>query len=189
MSPTPRRSRLKVQTMAKYLASLLFLIMACSAGMVNAATQEERFLTSIAGQWSGPGEVVAGKYKGTKFTCTFAGISAITEVGMTLDGTCRIGFFSQSIKAKFARGAAGYSGTFNEGAQAQGLDITSGRIKKNHMVFNLNRQRFNGSMTAHLADSNSMKITLAVKIESAVIPVIDMTLTRTGGAIGTLAKN
>ena len=28
---------------------------------------------SVEGEWAGPGEIVAGKYKGTKFTCNFTG--------------------------------------------------------------------------------------------------------------------
>lgn len=177
--------------MQKHVASLLMIIMfICTASVAHATSQEELFLRSVEGQWRGPGEIIAGKYKGTKFTCTFAGISEIAEMGMTLDGTCRMGIFSQPIKAKFTRNADGYHGTFNNGSPAQGLDITSGRINRDHMVFNLNRKQLNGSMLAHLADSNSMNITLSIRIEEAVIPVVDMKLTRTGPVpIRNLARN
>jgi len=176
--------------MQKYVVFLLATILIGSIGSANAANQEKQFLQSIAGQWSGPGEIVAGKYKGTKFTCTLSGTSETAEIGMTLDGVCRLGIFSQPIRAKFARSANGYHGTFNNGSQAQGLDITSGQIRKDHMIFDLNRQQFNGNMTARLADRNLMNITLAIRIEKAVIPIIDMKLTRTGPPpISNLAKN
>ncbi len=47
----------------------------------------------------GPGEIVAGKYKGTKFTCTLDGTTPAEKAGMTLDGSCRVGIFNQPMKA------------------------------------------------------------------------------------------
>ena len=40
---------------------------------VQAASRDDQFFGSVAGVWSGPGEIVAGKYKGTKFTCDLTG--------------------------------------------------------------------------------------------------------------------
>jgi len=48
-------------------------------------------------------------------------------------------------------------------AQAQDLDMTSGEIKKDHMIFNLSRKKFNGTMKAHLTGRDMMDITLAVR--------------------------
>ena len=39
----------------------------------DAAPRDKAFFQSISGTWSGPGEIVAGKYKGTKFTCNLTG--------------------------------------------------------------------------------------------------------------------
>lgn len=176
--------------MQKLIASFLIIIAACTANAAGAASQDKQFLQSIAGQWNGSGEVVAGKYKGAKFNCAFSSISEIAGTGMTLDGNCRLGMFSQPIKARFIRNATGYHGTFNNGSRAQGLDIVSGKIKKNYMIFELNREQFNGSMQARLADSNSMNIILAIKAEEIIIPVIGLKLVRASSApVSNLAKN
>lgn len=177
--------------MKNKLASLLVSAALLSSTPAFAASQEEAFFQLIEGQWSGPGEVVAGKYKGTRFNCTFSGISEVSQVGMTLDGNCRVGVFSQAMKAKVLRGSGGgYYGTFNEGAKAQGMDITSGRIGTDNMVFGLNRKQLNGLMAARLSGENSMNITLSVKIYDELIPVVGVQLKRTGAApIRDLAKN
>ena len=47
------------------------------------------FFEKVEGQWNGPGEIVAGKYKGTKFNCTFTGSTPSGHVGMSLNGSCR----------------------------------------------------------------------------------------------------
>ncbi len=51
---------------------------------------------------------------------------------MTLDGTCRVGVFSQPMKATVAaRRGDGYAGKFNDGANGKGLDVTSGSVNGN----------------------------------------------------------
>ncbi len=44
----------------------------------TAATRDKAFFESVAGTWKGPGEIVAGKYKGTKFTCNLIGQPSTT---------------------------------------------------------------------------------------------------------------
>src|SRR5690349_8113640 len=64
------------------------------AGVATPAAAGERdrqFFRSIEGSWAGAGEIVAGKYKGTKFNCTFAGSTPAKKLGMSLDGGCRVG--------------------------------------------------------------------------------------------------
>ncbi|UXM94004.1 hypothetical protein N5853_07685 [Bartonella sp. HY329] len=159
----------------------LFAAFICSSSAHGAAHDaEEVFFQKIEGQWAGAGEVVAGKYKGTKFTCVFSGAQEQTKVGMALDGSCRVGIFSQAVKARVVRIEKGYQGTFNNGAKADGMDITSGRIGKKHMVFGLVRENINGTMTAHLADNDTMNITLSVKVSEDMVPVVGVKLKRNG---------
>ncbi|RUU83974.1 hypothetical protein EOB59_34885, partial [Mesorhizobium sp. M7A.F.Ca.MR.176.00.0.0] len=43
------------------------------AGVASAAEPDKQFFQAAEGKWIGPGEIVAGKYKGTKFNCSFTG--------------------------------------------------------------------------------------------------------------------
>src|SRR5262245_49160640 len=82
--------------MRTVLSAILSLAAAAIVpGTLSAAERDELFFHSVAGQWTGPGEVVAGKYKGTKFVCNFTGTTSAGEAGMTLDGGCRVGVFTQ----------------------------------------------------------------------------------------------
>ncbi|RUU06755.1 hypothetical protein EOD08_39300, partial [Mesorhizobium sp. M6A.T.Ca.TU.002.02.2.1] len=54
----------------------LAVVVSTTAGLVEkafAAEPDKQFFQSVEGKWVGPGEIVAGKYKGTKFTCSFTG--------------------------------------------------------------------------------------------------------------------
>ncbi len=62
--------------------------LAATCGAARAAEPEARFFSAVAGEWTGPGEIIAGKYKGTKFICNFTGSSGEKKPGMTLDGAC-----------------------------------------------------------------------------------------------------
>lgn len=176
--------------MKKIFSAFVGLTLATSAMTATslASDGDVDFFRSIEGSWAGPGEVVAGKYKGTKFTCTFAGTSEVSQVGMTLDGTCRVGVFSQPMKATVLRGPSGFSGEFNDGAKGDGLDVTSGKVGKDRMVFGLNRKQLNGAMMARLEDKNSMNITVSVKIQDDLIPVVGVKLKRTGDVPRNFAK-
>ena len=176
--------------MKKLFSAFVGLTLASSAMFhaSYAADTDVDFFRSIEGSWSGPGEVIAGKYKGTKFTCTFAGSSEISQVGMTLDGNCRVGVFSQPMKATVLRGPTGFSGEFNDGSKGDGLDVISGKVGNDHMVFGLNRKQLNGAMMARLEDKDSMNITVSVKIQEDLIPVVGMKLKRTGDVPRNFAK-
>lgn len=159
------------------------------AGLV-AAERDAVFFQSVQGQWTGPGEVVAGKYKGTKFVCNFTGTAAEGAAGMTLDGGCRVGVFMQKMTAIIKKNGGGYSGTFNDGAAGKGLDVISGNVVSSRkVVFGLNRKALKGSMQAHLPDDNSMVVTVSVRVEDRMIPVIGMNLKRLDAtAVGTVAQ-
>ncbi len=168
------------------LAFLSFAAIAPAA----AAETDATFFRSVEGQWTGPGEVVAGKYKGTKFVCNFTGFAASGTPGMTLDGGCRVGLFMQSMKATITKSGSGYSGKFNDGAQGKGLDVVSGNvISSRKVVFGLHRKQLKGSMQARLPDHNSMVITVSVRVDEEMVPVIGMNLKRVdGAAVGSIAQ-
>lgn len=171
-------------------ACLFLLVPAASNAPALASDKDEVFFRSVEGQWSGPGEVVAGKYKGTKFICTLTGSTPDDTVGVTLDGTCRVGVFSQPMKATVVRTGKNYSGTFNDGAEGTGLNVTSGSVSGNRVVFALNRKQLNGAMLARVTDNNTMNVTVSVKLEDTMIPVVGMSLKRVdGGAVSSIARN
>lgn len=168
-----------------------FVLLVCSALPAYAlgprAVDRAAFLQSVRGVWSGKGQVVAGRYKGTKFSCNFTAPSSAALTDMQLNGACRTGIFSQPIKASISGKGDTFQGSFNEGAQANGLDIVAGRVEKNRLTLELNREKLKGHMTARLVNDNSLNIVLAVKIDDEIIPVIDMNLTRAEPAAVTVA--
>jgi hypothetical protein len=175
------------------LSALLPLSAAVAAsvpGDLAAAERDMTFFKSVEGQWSGPGEVVAGKYKGTKFVCNFTGTTPVGSVGMKLDGGCRVGVFMQKMSATIEKSGRGYSGTFLDGSAGKGLDIVSGNVVNDRkVVFGLNRKALKGAMQARLPDDNSMVVTVSVRVETEMVPVIGVSLKRIdGGAVGTVAQ-
>jgi len=162
--------------MFRFIAFILFFI-AVTVSHSHAAGAED-MLRPFEGDWSGTGKVIAGKYKGAKFNCALSGAAEDTIIGMTLEGRCRSGIFSQAMKARIVRGTQGYYGTFNDGARRNGLDITAGKVSKNHMILSLYHEKLNGVMTAHLKNTASLDITLAVQVQNALVPLIDMKLKR-----------
>jgi hypothetical protein len=160
----------------------LIAILGIAAVMPQPAFAAERdvaFFKSVAGEWTGPGEVVAGKYKGTKFVCNFKGIPAESPAGMVLDGGCRVGLFTQKMTASIQKSGSGYVGKFNDGAEGKGLDVVSGNVVNSRkVVFGLNRKSLNGSMQARLPDDNSMIVTVSVRVAEQMVPVIGMNLKR-----------
>jgi len=159
----------------------IFIILVLSASFAQAldGVRERVFFQSLEGQWSGAGEIVAGKYKGTRFNCHFIGTSETKVVGLSLDGNCRVGLFGQAMKAKISRRPSGaFLGKFNNGAQAQGMDITAAHIGADHMQFDLNRQNLQGTMLARLETQDAMSITLSVKVMGEFVRVVGLNLKR-----------
>jgi len=90
------------------------------APQAEAASRDQVFFQSVAGAWKGPGEIVAGKYKGTKFNCSLTGSpSPEGDTGIKLDGTCRVGVFQQPMTAIITQ-RPGYR--FRLGQRRQGGD-------------------------------------------------------------------
>ncbi|MDA4848254.1 hypothetical protein [Hoeflea poritis] len=159
--------------------SALALVIAGFATPSWAGQKDKIFFESVEGSWRGPGEIVAGKYKGTKFVCKFKGApSAEHAVGVAMDGHCRVGIFSQKMSAFIGGKRGKYSGRFQDGAKGDGLDIISGQINGNKIVVGLNRKKLDGAMVAHLEEPNVMNVTISVKVRERLIPVIGMTLSR-----------
>lgn len=157
---------------------------AAVAPQAEAASRDKAFFQSVSGVWRGPGEIVAGKYKGTKFSCNITGSpSPDGDVGMKLDGTCRVGVFQQPMSAVITQSGSGYSGKFLDGAQGKGLDIISGSVNGDKVVMGINRAQLNGAMVASLRGDNKMNITISVKVEDQMVPVIGLSLDRDMDAI------
>lgn len=167
---------------AALFATSLFMAAGAVALAAPAAASErdKRFFSSVEGEWSGPGEIVAGKYKGTRFTCNFSGSTPQGAVGMTLDGGCRVGLFTQKMSATVTqKGRSGYRGTFLDGSDGKGLDIVSGKVTDgNKVVFALNRAQLHGAMLARMAGRDTMNVTVSVRVNEEMVPVIGMSLKR-----------
>ena len=149
------------------------------ASNATAATRDKAFFESVAGTWKGPGEIVAGKYKGTKFTCNLIGEpTGDSSAGIKLDGTCRVGVFKQPMTAVISQSGSTYKGKFLDGAEGKGLDVVSGAVTEDTVVVGINRAKLNGAMIARVRDDKTMNVTVSVKVESQMVPVIGLTLTR-----------
>lgn len=154
-------------------------IAATGAAPVAANANDRAFFEQVAGDWKGPGEIVAGKYKGTKFVCNLTGDPATGKAsGIKMDGTCRVGVFNQKMSAVITRKGSSYGGMFLDGSAGQGLDIVSGKVTGNRAVMGINRKALNGAMVAHLNDPSTMNVTISVKVGNELVPVIGMTLKR-----------
>jgi len=173
-------------------AAIVSATVAGSTGSAFAGDPDKQFFQSVEGKWIGPGEIIAGKYKGTKFTCTFTGSTPDGKVGMSLDGGCRVGVFTQQMSAKVEhKGKEGYKGSFMGGSSGAGLDIIGGNVVDAHkVVFTINRNQLRGVMQARIPDDNSMTVTVAVRVSDQLVPVIGMSLKRVDGVeVGAIARN
>lgn len=153
-----------------------------------ASEKDKSFFRKVEGAWSGPGEIVAGKYKGTRFSCNFTGATPDGKIGMSLDGGCRVGLFTQKMSASVEhKGRQGYRGSFMDGAIGEGLDVVGGNVNGRKVVLTLNRNQLNGAMLANLPDDDTMQVTVSVRVDKQLVPVIGMNLkrvdARTVGAI------
>jgi hypothetical protein len=170
--------------------ALSAIAMMAFAAPSSARDGDDAFFKKVTGKWSGPGEIVAGKYKGTKFTCVLDGTNPATTTGLTMEGTCRVGVFTQPMKATVSRGGSSYKGSFLDGAEGKGLNITAGNIAGNRATFSLHRKQLNGAMLAKLTDEDAMNVTISVRVDKEMVPVIGMSLKRIDGeATGSVAKN
>lgn len=142
---------------------------------------ERQYFDSVQGDWSGSGEIVAGKYKNTRFTCNFKGRTP-KGIGMEIDGKCRVGLFSQPMSATISKHGARFKGQFLDGASGKGLDLKSGRLRGNKLVLAINRKQLNGQMVANLRSKDQLHITISVQTPGKMVPVIGLTLNRKGAS-------
>ncbi len=176
--------------MSAVLPLAALAVNAVSTQEAAASDKDRRFFERVEGEWSGPGEIVAGKYKGTRFVCNFTGATPQGKIGMSLDGGCRVGLFTQKMSASIEhKGRQGYRGSFMDGAVGEGLDVISGSVTNERVVFNLNRNQLDGAMLARLPDKDTMHVTVSVKVEGQMVPVIGMNLKRADAVtVGSVAK-
>lgn len=167
-----------VAMLLRSMALSALALLPATTAPADASEREARFFRQIEGKWRGPGEIVAGKYKGTKFTCEFKGLTPDDELGMTLDGGCRVGLFSQKMNATVRRAGSKYTGSFLDGAGGEGLDVIAGSVTPNRAVLTLKRKKLDGAMLARLASRNQLNITVSVNVGEQLVPVIGMKLDR-----------
>lgn len=169
---------------ARFVAPVFaaFVALTSLSGTVTPAhadsARDAKFLKKLEGTWRGPGEIVAGKYKGTKFNCDLGGSTPSSAVGMTLAGGCRVGVFTQDMQASVKLSGKTYKGAFLDGAKGEGLDVVSGNVTNDRMVLTLKRKDLDGAMLARLANDNQLNVTISVKVGEELVPVIGMRLNR-----------
>jgi len=163
----------------RIIAVCLAAAVVSTASPSQARDKDTVFFESVAGEWKGPGEIVAGKYKGTKFVCNLSGDPVQgTTAGISLDGHCRVGVFNQKMSALITRKGATYTGRFLDGSAGDGLDIVSGKVTRDRAIMGINRKTLDGAMIARLHDEKTMNVTISVKVGKDMVPVIGMTLKR-----------
>jgi hypothetical protein len=173
-----------------FVRFVLLAALAIAAPFTALASEDLRFFKSVEGKWQGPGEIVAGKYKGTKFVCTLDGTAPGSKTGINMDGTCRVGVFAQDMSAKILKSNGNYSGAFLDGAAGKGLDILSGNVSGDRVTMSLNRKKLNGAMLARLENKDLMHVTISVRVNKDMVRVIGMSLTRIDqSSTGSVAKN
>lgn len=160
-------------------AAFAAISMSAFASISPAEAGDAAFFSKAGGSWKGPGQIVAGKYKGTKFTCDLKGeANPSGQAGLVLDGSCRVGIFNQPMKATIARAGNSYKGSFLDGADGKGLDIISGNVTGNKVIVGLNRKNLTGAMIARMKGADILNVTISIKVEDTYVPVIGMTLNR-----------
>ena len=153
--------------------------LALTSASVAGPREDRLFFNQVQGRWVGPGEIIAGKYKGTKFNCDLGGASNQRKPGMSLDGVCRVGVFTEKVSASVELQRGAYKGVFLDGAKGKGLDVIAGSVfEDGKVVLNLNRKQLNGSMIARMKGQDQMIVTVSVKVEGKMVPVLGMSLKR-----------
>lgn len=142
------------------------------------AGDDRAFFDRIEGSWSGPGEIVAGKYKGTRFTCKLTGAPLERKTGLELDGKCNVGLFSQAVSATIEQNGRSYRGRFLDGAAGKGLDVISGNVTADRVTVGMERAELSGAMVAKVKGDGKLAVTISVRVGDDLVPVIGMDLKR-----------
>lgn len=165
------------------IALALTVFMALSGTAQSGNADDAAFFKTATGTWSGGGEIVAGKYKGTRFNCSFAGTTPKNRIALQMDGACRVGVFTQKMNATISKTAGSYSGQFLDGAGGKGLDVVSGRVDGSSIVMGLRRAKLEGAMVARLASPDAMNVTISVLIGEDYRPIIGIKLKRSDDVV------
>ncbi len=155
------------------IAAAVFALAAVSPLAAQAGDRE--FFDSTAASGQGPGEIVAGKYKGTKFTCDLKGESKSDGAGLKLDGSCRVGVFAQRCLHDRTRGES-YKGSFLDGYAARvstsfRAPLSAPRHRRHQPQ---EPERRHGSPVSRY--KNTLNVTISVRVNDSLVPVIGMTL-------------
>jgi len=174
------RRYLRIEAEGSVMRTLILIIFSLISFSLSsvAFASDVKFFKNIQGKWSGPGEIVAGKYKGTKYICTFDGTNPEKGEGMMIDGSCRVGVFSQKMTAHVTKKGSSYKGAFLDGAKGDGMDVTGGRYTRNRIIVDIVRKNLKGIMIVNLEDQNQLKATISVRHNKQLVPVIGMNLKR-----------
>ena len=83
-------------------------------------------------------------------------------------------------------------GAFKEGVQWVGQNngkvVIGGQVNGRKVTLTLNRNQLNGAMLASLPDDDTLHVTVSVKVDKQMVPVIGMNLKRVdASAIGAIA--
>ena len=152
-----------------------------SAAAPVPAEASARYFGTVEGTWKGGGSIVAGKYKGTRFNCRLKS-RLVGRAAMSIDGTCRIGLFTQRITAKVSQHGQSYRGTFLDGAEGKGMDITSGRMGANKLTVAINSKGLTGAIVANLVRRDHMRVSISVRVSSGrYVPVVGIDLQKSRG--------
>jgi hypothetical protein len=137
----------------RILPLCLAAIILLAASPSSARDADAVFFESVAGVWKGPGEIVAGKYKGTKFVCNLTGDPK---------GKCRGHSWTEPLPGRRLQP----ENVGRHHPQGQGLHrplsrrigrqpgSTSSRARSagDRAVMGINRKTLNGAMIARLND-------------------------------------
>jgi hypothetical protein len=171
--------------MYRIIALVIFLFPMLAS--LPAIASDAAFFKNVEGKWTGPGEIVAGKYKGTKFNCVFDGINPDDRTGMKIDGYCRVGMFAQPMNAIIQKAGKSYDGKFLDGEAGEGMDIVGGTYSRDKLVVNIKRKDLNGVLVTSKSGEDTMQMTISVRVDGQLIPVIGMRLDRTTSYMPSLA--
>ncbi|WP_180897492.1 hypothetical protein [Martelella soudanensis] len=162
-------------------ALLIAALAAALPASAVAESDDDAFFRQVAGKWVGPGKIIEGKLKGTRFKCELDGLPVTgAEGGFKLDGKCRAGLFSHPITAVFIRDGDSYRGQFLDGEDGDGLAVTGGNIENGKAVIALKRQKVEGALVTSLLGEDDLNITLLIKGGTRYVPVIGLSLKREG---------
>ena len=162
-------------------ALLIAVLAAALPASAVAESDDDVFFRQVAGKWVGPGKIVEGKLKGTRFKCELDGLPVSgAEDGFKLDGKCRAGLFSHPITAVFIRDGESYRGEFLDGEDGDGLAVTGGSVENRKAVISLRRKEVEGALVTSLLTEDDLNITLLIKGGTRYVPVIGLSLKRKG---------